>query len=136
MFDSKNLDVWRGPRDMWIHTLLRSLALINFKIMAHANVTFRRDGKILAPKKLWVEITTLPKGEYGDGRPFIVNQDGRTCVTLLWNNGGIPFDPHPPGVMMTDWKRFFLDGLLQAKVDATRVLVDAERYSRLYNAIK
>jgi hypothetical protein len=136
--------------ETWLWPVLTGLKAIEAPIMAHVSALCgcRGDGTFHFPKRIWVQITTLPKEKTETDIPVVV-KDEKVTVKHLWggDNGTYsPFgllpdkDEYDPKKHTTEfWRDFFTGELHGAKRemydDLRQKQAEAAEAQALYNEV-
>ncbi|MCX6701712.1 MAG: hypothetical protein NTX96_00765 [Candidatus Zambryskibacteria bacterium] len=129
-------------KEIWAWPLLLGLVSIDLPIMAHVSIRFN-DGKVEFPKRVWVQITTLPETTGADGLPVVVDGNGDVQVKLLWGRDNGTYSPNElldvsneKRMIPDTWHHFFHTKLWTAKQSATKLLVKMVEETKVYDVIK
>lgn len=134
----------------WVMPVLNGLFVLNLPgVMAHVSMFFDfKEKRISAPKRVWVQITTVTATETAEGIPIVVIDD-KVQVKHLWGGDNKTYNPFQLlGKEKSEeeiakrhefWMAFFLEKLQQTKKsvcqEATDARVEAERVEKLYSII-
>lgn len=91
-------------------------------VMGHVSAFCRHNNKWCFPKRIWVQITTLPPGRTVHGVPIVVH-DGEVMVKHLWGGNNGTHSPYQflgqKAVEGEDtaifWQHFFEQKLIEAR---------------------
>lgn len=91
-------------------------------VMGHISAFCRHRGKWHFPKRIWVQITTLPPGRNAHGIPIVVH-DGEVMVKHLWGGDNKTYTPYQflgqKAVAGEEtalfWQHFFEQKLIEAQ---------------------
>lgn len=143
--EDKYVDKKIKAKDFWVWPILIGIEAIDLPLMAHLSVFFDAEKKTFSlPKRVWIQITTLPEKTTPGGIPVVV-ENGNIQVANLWCGDSGTRDPYQlieeesaeGNHTATFWTERITNFLSRAKQEAVRkaaiaaeeAILIAERYA-------
>lgn len=111
-------------KDHWVWPILMGLHALDLCALAHVSIHFDSETRrFKIPKRVWVQITTLPEACNAEGIPVVVER-GNVLVKHLWGGDNKTYTPYDLAGIETDerpsefWMEFFHEKLKEAKNEA------------------
>ncbi|MCB9816432.1 hypothetical protein H6786_03480 [Candidatus Nomurabacteria bacterium] len=110
-------------KDFWIWPILKGLSDVDLPLLAHVSFPFDKGTETFSlPKRVWIQISTLPDEVDQDGIPVVV-VDGEVQVAHLWGGDNRTHTPYqllgkePVDNEQTPefWTQYILARLVEAK---------------------